>query len=177
MRRPFVTTTFALALALAPAVLFAQATPPAQTPPAQTPPGQPPAAAGQPPAAAATAPKLPFTADAGLLLVQIKPDQTAAFEELITKLKAGMAKSADPVVKQQAAGWKVFKAGEPMGSNALYVIVIDPAIKQVEYDLFGLLQKTMTPEELRAPEATEMFKKFAGAFAAGYNKLNLTPLK
>jgi hypothetical protein len=175
MRRPFVTTTFALALAIAPAVLFAQ-TPPAQSP-AQTPPAQPAAGATQPAAATTPAAKLAFTTDAGLLLVQIKPDQTAAFEELITKLKAGMAKTGDPVVKQQASGWKVFKAGEPMAGNALYVIVIDPAVKQVEYDLFGLLQKTMTPEELRAPEAQDMFKKFAAAFAAGYNKLNLTPLK
>ena len=35
----------------------------------------------------------------------------------------------------------------------------------------------MTPDELRAPETQEMFKKFSTAFAAGYNKLNLTPVK
>ena len=35
----------------------------------------------------------------------------------------------------------------------------------------------MTPDELRAPETSEWFKKATGAFAAGYNKLSLTPVK
>ena len=38
-----------------------------------------------------------------------------------------------------------------------------------------ILQKTMTPEELRAPETQEFFKRAAPAFA-GVNKLNLTLL-
>jgi hypothetical protein len=58
----------------------------------------------------------------------------------------------------------------------LYVVVADPATANAEYDFFGLLQKVMTPDELRAPETAEMFKKFANAFAAGYNKLTLTPV-
>ena len=43
MRRPFVISSFALALALAPAVLFAQAPAPTQPPAGQTPPAQAPA--------------------------------------------------------------------------------------------------------------------------------------
>src|SRR4029450_3519237 len=115
--------TCVLALALASAALFAQD------------PAQPPAA--QPPAA----PKLAFTTEAGLLLIQIKPDQTAAFEELIAKLKAGVAKSTDATIKQQLSGFKVYKSAEPMNSNALYVVVVDPAAKGNEYELFQLLQK------------------------------------
>ncbi len=89
MRRSFVATIFALSLALAPAALFAQAAPPAQQPPAQPPAGQPaPAAPAQPVAA-----KVGFATPAGILLVQIKPDQTAVFEEMMTKLKAGLAAS------------------------------------------------------------------------------------
>ena len=38
-------------------------------------------------------PRLTFTGDAGVLLVQVKPDQTAAFEELVAKVRAGLAKS------------------------------------------------------------------------------------
>jgi hypothetical protein len=169
MRRRLVTSTCALVLALAPAAVLAQ-NPPAQTPPAQT---QPPA---QP--AAPAAPKLTFSAPAGLLLVQIKPDQTAAFEDLVARLKAGISKTEDASLKQQLSGWKIYKAAEPMGTekNALYVVAVDPAVANAEYDFFGLLQKVMTPEELRAPETAEMFKKFAAAFAAGYNKLNLTPV-
>lgn len=171
MRRPFVTSTVGLALALIPAVLFAQATP------AQPPAGQPPAAQAPADAAKPEPPKLALTTPAGVLLVPIKPDQTAAFEELAKKLKAGLEKSADPVVKQQAAGFRIFKSAEPFGPNALYVIIIDPVVPNAEYELFKMLQKTMTPEELRAPETAEMWKRFQGAFASGPSRLSLTPVQ
>lgn len=156
MRRPIVTTVFALALALPAAHLYAQAAP------------------AQP--AAPAAPKVAFTSDAGVLLVQIKPDQTAVFEEMVAKLKAGLAKTEDAALKQQAAGFKVFKAAEPFGPNALYVVVVEPTTPGAEYELFGMLQKVMTPEELRAPEMAETWKKYAGAFAAGLSKLSLTKI-
>jgi hypothetical protein len=152
-----------LVVALAQAALFAQ------NPPAQT---APPAAA-QPPAAA----KVPFTADAGLLLIQIKPDQTAAFEELIAKLKSAVAKTTDEGVKKQMTGFKVYKSSELMGTNALYVVVVDPAVADAEYELFAVLQKVLTEDERRDPAVIEMSKKAAAAFAVGYNKLNLTPVK
>jgi hypothetical protein len=170
MRRPFVISTCGLALALVPAVLFAQAPAPApagQAPAAQTPPAQ-----AQPPAA----PKLALTSPAGVLLVPIKQDQTAAFEEFATKLKAGLAKTSDPVLKQQASGFRIFKSAEPFGPNALYVIVIDPVVPNSEYELFAMLQKTMTPEELRAPETADMWKRFQSAFASGPSRLSLTPV-
>ena len=167
MRRPFTTCVpMLLVVALAPAALFAQTPAPA----AQTP---------APAAPPATEPKLAFSAPAGLLLIQIKPDSTAVFEELLGKLRAGMEKSTDATLKEQFANFKVYKASEPMGAekNALYVVVADPAAAKGEYEFFQILQKVMTPEELRAPETQEMFKKFSTAFAAPYNKLNLTPVK
>jgi hypothetical protein len=173
MRRPFVIPTFGLALALVPAVLFAQAAP-AQPPAGQAPAAQTPA--GTPPAQPA-APKLGFSSPSGVLLVPIKPDQTAAFEEFAKKLKAGLAKSTDPTLTQQAPGLKIYKSAEPFGANALYVIIIDPVVPNAEYELFGMLQKTMTPEELRAPETAEMWKKFQAAFASGPSRLSLTPIQ
>lgn len=158
MRRPFVTTVFALSLVLPAASLYAQD----------------PAAAQQP--AAPAAPKLSFTSDAGILLVQIKPDQTAVFEEMIGKLKAGLAKTEDPTLKQQAAGFKVYKSAEPFGANALYIVMVEPVVAGSEYELFTLVSKVMTPEELRAPEVAEMWKKYQGAFAAGLSKLSLTKI-
>jgi hypothetical protein len=176
MRRRFVISTAALALALLPVAVSAQ-TPPAQQPPAQ----QPPAAgdAAQPAQQAAPAqpsePKLGFTTPAGLLLVQIKPDQTAAFEELASKLKSALATTTDPALKAQGSAWHFFKSSEPMGGNALYVIVVNPAAAGTEYNPIDVLFKTMTPDQQRAPETQEMFKRFATAFA-GVNKLNLTPV-
>jgi hypothetical protein len=150
-----------LMVALAPAALFAQT--PAAAP-----------AAAQPPAE----PKLGFKTEAGLLLVQIKGDQTAVFEDLVAKLKAGASKTEDATVKQQLTNLKVYKTAEgAAGGNALYVILLDPAAQNAEYELFALVQKVMTDEEKRAPETAEYFKKATGAFAAGYNKLSLTPVK
>src|SRR5688572_11714073 len=101
MRRPFVISTGALALALLPAAVFAQ------TPAAPQTPAQPPAAAAP---ATPSEPKLGFTTPAGILLVQIKTDQTAAFEELNSKLKAALATTTDPALKAQGTAWKVYKS-------------------------------------------------------------------
>ena len=170
MRRPFILKTCALLVALAPAVSYAQTQPPAQPPAQQGTTQAPPAA--QP----AGPPKLAFSTDAGLLLIQIKKDQTGAFEEMVTKLRASTAKSTDEAIKKQMAGIKFYKSSEDMAGNALYVVVADPATKDIEYELFQILQKVLTPDELRDPAVIEMSKKAAAAFASGYNKLNLTPL-
>jgi len=170
MRRPFVISNYGLALALVPAVLFAQApaSPPAgQAPAAQTPPAQAP-----PPAA----PKLTLSSPTGVLLVPIKPDQTAVFEEFAKKLAAGLAKSQDPTLKQQAAGFKIYKSEEKFGPNALYVVVIEPVVPNSEYELFAMLSKTMTEAELRAPETADMWKRYTAAFASGPSRLSLTPV-
>jgi hypothetical protein len=171
--RSFVTTTFALALAFAPAAAFAQ------TPPA----GQQPAAA-QP--AAPAPPKLTFSTPAGLLLVQVKSDQTAVFEEMISKIKAGLAASADPELKKEGAGLKVYKTAEPAaGGNALYVFVADPAVPSGEYSFLDALAKGMTPEQQRDPATADLYKKYLATYAPdkdgkptalGLNKLSLTPV-
>jgi hypothetical protein len=162
--RSAVISTFALAVALVPAVAFVQTT----TSTAQPPAGQ----------AAPEKPKIqvPFTTPAGMLLVTIKPDKTAVFEEMVNKLKAGVAKSSDETLKKQVAGLKIYKSSDLSGANALYVILVDPAVAAAEYDLFQMLAKTMTPDEQRAPEAAEMWKRYSDAFPTGMNKLNLTAL-
>jgi hypothetical protein len=176
--RSCVISAFALAVVLAPAASFAQATTTGQPPAGQPPAGQqPPAGAQQPPAEKpAEAPKVAFSTPAGILLVAIKPDKTAVFEEMAAKLKAGLAKSQDATIQKQAAGMKIYKSSEPYGPNALYVITLDPAVPSSEYDLFQMLAKTMTPDELRAPETADMWKRYADAFPTGMSKLSLTQL-
>lgn len=168
MRRVIIS---ALALALLPAAAFAQE-PPVQQPPVQQPPAQTaPAAPEQP-----TAPKMSFSGPAGMLLVPIKPDQTAAFEEMVAKLKSNLAASTDETMKTTGAAFKFYKATEPMGANALYVVLIDPAVASTEYDFFTLINKTLTPEQQRDPANVEAFQRWVAAFAAGPNRLNLTPV-
>jgi hypothetical protein len=167
MRRPFAITTGALVLAVMPALLSAQT--PAQPPAEQQ-------AAGQDTQKPEEPPKVPFTTPAGALLVQIKPGQTAVFEEMVGKLKAGLAKTSNPTLQQQVKGFDVYKAEEPFGGNVLYVVMLDPAVPNAEYELFALLAKTMTEDELRAPETADMWKRYTEAFAAGLSKLSLTPV-
>ena len=162
--RAFVITTFALAVAFAPATALAQTTT-SGTATTQEKQEQP----------AAKPPTIAFDTPTGVLLVSIKPDKTAVFEEMLTKLKAGFGKVQDEALKKQAAGLKFYKANEKFGPNALYVVFIDPAAAATEYDLFQMMAKTMTPDELRAPETAEMWKKYADAFPpGGMSKLSLT---
>jgi hypothetical protein len=158
MRRSFVMSTLACALVLAPALVFAQdPAAPAPAKPAE--------------------PKVPFSSPAGILLVTIKADQTAVFEEMIGKLMAGLAKTQDATLKQQAAGLKIYKASEPAAAgNTLYIVSIQPSVPGAEYELFALMAKVLSPEELRAPEMEATWKKWAAAFAAGLSKLSLTPV-
>jgi hypothetical protein len=158
MRRVIVSV---LALALLPAAVFAQ------DPPAQ----QPPAAPAQP-----AAPQVTFKTNAGMLLVQVKPDQTAAFEEMIAKLRSSAAASTDAGVKA-AGNLKLYKTSEPgAGGNAFYVLLYDPATPGTEYAWLVVINKTMTPEQQRDPATREMYTRFAGAIA-GTNILNLTEIK
>ncbi len=65
-----------------------------------------------------------FTAEAGLLLVTIKPAAIADYELVIRTLQEALAKDTDPQRKAAAKGWRVFKAAEadPKG-NPIYVHV------------------------------------------------------
>jgi len=177
MRRSVVTTTVILALAVAPAAAFAQ-TPPAGQPPAGQPPAGQPPAGGAPPAAAAPAapkePRMALTGASGAFMFVIKADQTTAFEELVGKVKSAMMASDNPVRKQQAAGWRVFKAAEPSGANALYLCLADPAIPAAEYDPLVILSESFGTDAGK-PENQEMLKKYAAVFA-NVSRLNLTPV-
>ena len=121
-------------------------------------------------------PALGFTGNAGLLLVQVKPDQTATFEEMMQKLGAAFGTTTDAALKTQGSGIKVYKAEGGFQGNALYVVVANPATPDTEYWPVHLLANMMSDEEKRNPDTQAMFKKYTDAFA-GVNKLNLTPLK
>ena len=157
---------------------FAQQPPPAGQPATQPPPSgqpatsQPPSGGqpGQPPGQAqATPAKRVFASDAGMVLNFIKPDQTAAFESVMAKLKEALAKSEKPERKEQAKSWKVFKSPDPAaGGNVLYVFLIDPSVKDADYTV-----STILAEAFPAAEVNELYKQYAGAYAQGQNFVNL----
>ena len=121
---------------------FAQATP---APPAQ-------------PAAAAPNPFV-FPGDGGAILNFVKADKTADFEMVLGKVKDALAKSEKPERKQQAAGWKVFKAAEP-GPNgaAIYVFLMDPVAKGAEYSVGNILVEAF------GAEGQALYKTYSDAY-------------
>ncbi len=106
------------------------------------------------------APRFTLNGEAAIVTMLIKPDKTADFELVLTKLKEALAKSAKPERKQQAAGWKVFKSSQPGPQNtSVYIFRIDPVVKGAEYDI------TMLISEVFPVEVQEIFAKYKDAFA------------
>ena len=133
---------------------------------AQQPPAAPQAPAA-PQQAQQAAPGLVFGADAGIIINTIKADKTADFEEVVGKIKEALQKSENPVRKQQAAGWKVFKAVEPGPSgNILYFFIMDPVVKDADYGMAKILTEAF-PADARA-----LWDKLTAAYV-GSNRINL----
>jgi hypothetical protein len=137
----------------------------AQQPPAQPAPQPPaPAPAGQAPAAAAPAQPAAnpfmFGKDMAILTFYIKPDKTADFEKVITRLHQALANSDKPERKQQAAGWKVFKGSEPGPSGTVvYVNLISPVLKGADYSIAKIIN------EVYPAEAQVLFPAYKEAIA------------
>lgn len=97
-----------------------------------------------------------FDLGAGVILSFVKADQTAIFEGVMAKVKEALQKGAAPMRKEQAAGWKVFKAAEPGPNNSVvYVMMIDPAVKGADY-MFSTILSEAFPQE-----AQKIYKDFA----------------
>jgi hypothetical protein len=113
-----------------------------------------------------------FAGDAGLIFFPVKPDRTADFEKIMAKLKEALSASQNAEQREQAAGWKVFKAVEPGPNNtALYVFVIDPAVKGADYAFWKTLYEAF-PAEVQ-----QLYRLYTAASAGGQSLLNLQLLQ
>jgi hypothetical protein len=115
----------------------------------------------------AQTPARTITGDAGVIYYVVKADKTADFESIIGKVKEALAKSEDPIRKQQATGWRVFKQVEagPSG-NVLYVSLVDPSVKDADYNILPLLY-TAFPAEAQA-----LYAQYRDALAGGVSNVN-----
>jgi hypothetical protein len=113
-----------------------------------------------------------FGADAGMILNTIKPEKAPDFEMVVDRVKQALQSSSDPVRKQQAAGWKVFKAREPGANNTvLYVFWLNPAVKGADYTISKILYEAF-PNEVQ-----DLYKKFSEAYGGGQTLVNLELLR
>src|SRR4051794_19504230 len=53
-----------------------------------------------------------FPSGAGMLFFYVKPDRTADFEAVVTRLSETLDRAEDPVRKQQAANWHILRSVE-----------------------------------------------------------------
>src|SRR5438045_9012351 len=89
-----------------------------------------------------------FKGDGGVILNFVKADKTADFEMVLGKAKEALAKSEKPERKEQAAGWKVFKATEAAAGGAvIYVFTIDPSAKGADYCVGNILVEAFRAED------------------------------
>ncbi len=105
---------------------------------------------------------LTFDGDIALWSVGIKPDKTADFEQIMSKVRDALMKSEKPERKQQAAGWKVMKMAATLkDGSVVYTHVIQP-VKGVDYTILAILyEATPDPAEQR-----KLFDQYRDAFSA-----------
>ena len=108
--------------------------------------------------AAAPPPPRHFNGDAGLILIYVQPDKIAQFEGAMQKIKEGLQKSEKPERKEQAASWKLFKAGAG-AAGQVYAMIMSPSVKNVDYAVGAILAETQ-PQEARA-----IFDAYAGSLS------------
>jgi hypothetical protein len=161
--------------------------------PSQPPPSSPPPAPAQPPASPPPQPSSPqapatppaaeppvitfqkpttrvFASPAGMVFNLIKPDKTADFDLVLTRLRSALTNNPDPVRKKQGAGWKVYKASEPHQGSVLYIFLIDPAVPDADYSISKILA------EMYPAEVQDLYVKFRDAYTTGQTMWNLTPV-
>src|SRR5688572_2222069 len=111
----------------------------------------------------AQAQALTFDGDTAILTVAIKPDKTADFEQIMTKVREALLKSEKAERKEQAAGWKVVKSPTAMkDGNIVYMHMISPVVKGADYSILPILYEVNTdPAEQR-----KLFEQYRDAFAA-----------
>ena len=166
-------------LCLAGAPVYAQvAAPPATTAPAAPQPGlsgmpQQPTPGGAPIVPAPVATNVPlgarmFLGSTGVIFNAVRPERVVDFELVIGYVQEALARSANAQVREQAKGWRMYKAVEP-GPNGtiLYVFWMDPAVMGADYALGPILSDAF-PDQVE-----QIWKLYQGALASGGSLLNL----
>jgi len=87
-----------------------------------------------------------FPAGAGAIFLHVRPDRTQDFEAVIARLSRALDQTTDPVRKQQAASWRIYKSVETPRESVIYVFFFDPAAFGVDYDPIKILSEALPGE-------------------------------
>lgn len=111
--------------------------------------------------------KLTYEGDTVIILYATNPGKDADYEQVITKLKDALAKSTDPLAKQQAAGWTVTKLSKSLTQDggSTYVHVISPVVAGADYSIVNIVYGVSSDEEKRA-----FYDLYRGALKGGLSQ-------
>lgn len=90
-----------------------------------------------------------FPSGAGALFLHVRPEKTQDFEAILTRLGEALDAATDPIRKQQAASWRVFKSVEAARDVVIYMFFFDPAIFGADYDPVKVLSEA-SPADVQA---------------------------
>lgn len=102
-----------------------------------------------------------FSGDAAALLYFVKSERTTDFVMVIAKLQEALARSQDPVRRQQAAGWKVFDAGAGGPGETSFLFMMDPVVKGADYSLSKIWAEAFPAE------AGNIYQAYKDAVSSG----------
>jgi len=89
-----------------------------------------------------------FPSGAGALFFHVKPDRTQDFEAVVSTLADVLGRAADPIRRQQAESWRIFRSTETPKDFVIYVFLFDPAVVGADYDPIKVLGEAL-PAELQ----------------------------
>lgn len=89
-----------------------------------------------------------FGGNAGMLFFHVHLDRAVEFERIARQIGELLGVSEDPIRRQQAAGWKLFRSLETH-PNRVYVFLFDPVVAGADYDPVKILSSEV-PEEVQS---------------------------
>ena len=114
-------------------------------------------------------PAVIFGADAGLVLTFVLPDKTDDFERVLGYFREVLEQSEDPIRRQQAEHWRIFRSPDPGPNGAtLYVSFMKPVLRGADYNIGHILG-----DERPAPTATALIDTLRAALSQPQSTLNL----
>lgn len=119
---------------------------------------------------AAAPQKFTIDGEAALLIVSVKADKTADYEQVLTKLKDALSKSEAPDAKKQAAGWKVIKTAKPQPDGTIFYLHFITPVPGADYSVLQSIYAVVKdPMEQRS-----LYDLYVGTGAKNVSLLNGT---
>jgi hypothetical protein len=110
------------------------------------------------------------TATAGLLLVTVKPDKVADYEEVIRSIQEVLSRSTDERQQALGKGWRVFKSATDPKANAIYIHLIDPVVPDTDY------RPSLLLDEILAGAPAEMLARYRDAIVGAPAMLGMNEI-